>query len=349
MQNIFLKNIKFTSIKSIFSCIAASKNISRAEISEKTHLSVVTVGKIVDALIDLDIVHQSKVRRPVAGRRAGVLNVNKQKYVIIFDLTLYNFKAIALDLTLNTIDSYDFKYDNLTTFTENLTSFIKKSKAFFFKKFSEENCIGIGTTVPGTYDKEADSVRSPQMPEMIVVPIREIFEKHFPKNIIQVESNVISAGRINVEEAEEFANKDIVYLYFGNHSVSGAHFINGELVGGRSNSACDFGRMILDADITLEERFRLCKSENDCAPLLAGAVYNIFKIISPHSFIFEYDLSYKTEKLNDLIEDILIQKYKLPKPYIPEFVPATFKLKNSHCGLAITIRENWIKKMALDD
>ena len=204
MQNNFLKNIKFTSIKAILSCIASSKNISRAQISEKTNLSVVTVGKIVDALIDLNIVRQTKAPRPASGRRAGVLNINKQKYVIIFDLTEYNFKATALDLTLNRIDSFDFKYDNLTTFTENLTSFIRKSKAVFYKKFTEENCIGIGCSVHGIYDKEADSVRSPHIPEIVMVPVRSLFEEHFPGNILHIESNVIAAGRINIEEVEDY-------------------------------------------------------------------------------------------------------------------------------------------------
>jgi DNA-binding MarR family transcriptional regulator len=135
MQNNSLSNIRFDSIKSIFNCISLSKNISRAEISEKTHLSVVTVGKIVDALSDLDVVTQSKSPRASAGRRASVVNVNKSSFIIIFDLTSYKFHSTVLDLSLNLIETFDGKYETLSSYPDNLTSFINQTKSYVNKKY----------------------------------------------------------------------------------------------------------------------------------------------------------------------------------------------------------------------
>ena len=94
-------------------------------------------------------------------------------------MTSYNFKANAVNLSFNVIESFEWKYDVLTSFSDNLSLFIKNSKATFFKKYLEENCIGIGCSVPGIYDEDADCVRSSQVPEMIITPVRNIMEKYF--------------------------------------------------------------------------------------------------------------------------------------------------------------------------
>lgn len=60
MNNISLRSIKYESIKAIFTSIADSEKISRAEISEKTGLSLVTIGKIADALSTLISYPKSK-------------------------------------------------------------------------------------------------------------------------------------------------------------------------------------------------------------------------------------------------------------------------------------------------
>ena len=60
MNNISLKSIKYESIKAIINSISEADRISRAEISEKTDLSLVTVGKIADALLERNVVTQIK-------------------------------------------------------------------------------------------------------------------------------------------------------------------------------------------------------------------------------------------------------------------------------------------------
>jgi len=153
----------------------------------------------------------------------------------------------------------------------------------------------------------------------------------------------------NVLNISGFEKKDIVYCNFSPSNVCGAHFVNGHLQGGRSNAACDIGRMILDIDITLEERITLCKKDSDLADTMSCAIYNIIRVLSPHSFIIEYNMPFCTDKVNEMICDILIQKYKLPKLYLPEFHNATFKINNSHYGLAISLREKWLQKCIIDD
>lgn len=348
MPNNSLLNLRFENIKTIFNCIAPAKNISRAEISEKTNLSLVTVGKVVDALASLGIVKQTKAPRPVVGRRAAVVNVNKTSFLLIFDLTSYNFRCTVLDLTLTRVDDFYGRYDTLTSYPDNLSLFINRAKGYVYKKYGMENCIGIGVSLPGVYDTINDCARSPRIPEIVALPVRAFFEKHFSDTIVYVESNSIAAARSNITNVSEYDRKDIMYWYIGDRNVSGAHFISGELAGGRGNTACDFGRMIFDIDLTLEERIALCKNEQDCAELLSGVLYNMIRVISPDSFIMEYDMRFPTDRLTETIVSILIQKYKLPKEHIPEFNSANKKIKNSYLGLANFIRDKWLKQIIFE-
>jgi hypothetical protein len=206
------------------------------------------------------------------------------------------------------------------------------------------NCIGIGVSVPGIYDSENDSAHSPRIPEIVVLPIRAFFEKYFSDITVYTESSSNAAGRANILSINGYDSKDIIYWHISEENVCGAHFINGELIGGRGGFACDFGRMILDIDLTLEERMALCKSERDCANLMSPVLYNMIRVLSPHAFIMEYDMHFPTECLNNIIFDDLIQRYKLPKNHIPSFHPATCKFKNSYYGLALELREIWLRK-----
>ena len=129
MNNISLRSIKYESIKAIFTSIADSEKISRAEISEKTGLSLVTIGKIADALLDLDIISQVKEVRPQAGRRAGMLSVNENKFALILDFTSYEFRYAVLDLRLSMTEKSQYQYRNELTFEENLGCFLAETKA----------------------------------------------------------------------------------------------------------------------------------------------------------------------------------------------------------------------------
>ena len=99
MQNISLKSIKWESIKAIFNSISAAEKISRADISAETGLSLMTVGKVADALLNMHIVSQAKASAGTAGRRAGMLSINSTPYAVILDLTSPNFHMSVINFS----------------------------------------------------------------------------------------------------------------------------------------------------------------------------------------------------------------------------------------------------------
>jgi hypothetical protein len=60
MENINLRSIRWESIKSVFLSIAKSEKTSRADISADTDLSLMTVGKVADALMNIEAIEQYK-------------------------------------------------------------------------------------------------------------------------------------------------------------------------------------------------------------------------------------------------------------------------------------------------
>jgi len=100
MSQVNLINIRKDHIIDVFNSVPKLKeNASRANIAEYTNLSIMTVGKIIDALIENGIVVQHKEAKDSPGRKAGLLAFNKNKVCRISDYTTYT--TVFMDLNLN--------------------------------------------------------------------------------------------------------------------------------------------------------------------------------------------------------------------------------------------------------
>lgn len=86
MERVSLYSIMSDSIKNIYSIISESDNISRLEISRKTSLSLMTVGKVVDSLLELGVIRQIKKNAPLpdARRALSALTMNIIPLSLIF-------------------------------------------------------------------------------------------------------------------------------------------------------------------------------------------------------------------------------------------------------------------------
>lgn len=345
MSNISLKSIKYESIKAIFTSIADAEQISRAEISRKTDLSLVTVGKIADALLDLNIVSQVKAVRPQAGRRAGLLSVNREKFALILDVTSYEFRFTLLNLRLELVDRSIFQNIPGLTFAENFNAFLSETAQYVDSKYDLENCFGVGVAVPGPYLSAEDVVATNRVPELCTFHIREAVHNQFPDLPLLIDSHINAAARSNTTSIENYDKRNIVYWYIGSHNVCGVHLVGGNMVLGRDGHACDFGAMRSLTDLTLEEKISLCKDQNECAESLALAFYNVIKILNPDDMILDFDLPYDCDEVIPLLVDTLTMKFRLKPEDMPTMRRTHCKFRNSHRGLTIGLRELWLDRI----
>lgn len=349
MTNDILKSIKHSSIISIFNAIASGENTSRAQISTLTGLSLMTVGKIADSLIDLGIVTQDKQILSHAGRRAGVMNVNKNKYAIILDISAQPLTLTLYDLKLSQIDTISFPLSNGENFSRRISRFFEESRNFIEEKYSISDCIGVGIIVPGAYIKEKDRIISDKIMEMNIISPYEYGKQCFNDTNIIVDSHINASSVSSVSEVDGYLSKTVLYMYFDNSTLGCAYYLNGNMLRGKDMRTCNIGQMIFDHGTTVEERFSLCKSEEECTTILCKLLFNLTSIVYPDTIILENNSRFPSSNIKDFIINSLISEYKINKDSVPEIHESCSEYKSSHRGLAMLLREQWVSSIILDN
>lgn len=350
MKNISLQSIKWDSVRSIFNIIAEKDAVSRAEISEKTALSLVTVGKVADALLDMNIICQAKEIKNCAGRRAGLLSVNENNFSVILDLTRRCFWGVMLNLRFNFMEKILFSYNPEFSYIENLQAFLAEVSRNITKNHDITNCCGIGVSVPSTYNPLTDTVESSKICELNSVKLREMIRKYFSGLPICIDSSVNAAAVSNISQISNYKEKNILYWFISEDTASGAFVVKGEVILGRDNHFCDFGNVRDVYGRSLSEKITCSDSAADYARIIALDTANIIRILAPHTIIIECDLRGENpeENRNTLIAELtghLINEHEFTPESLPEFIGTGCKIRHSHRGIAMKLREMWIDQM----
>ena len=341
MKKLDLHGIKQANAKAIFLSAASRDKISRADIASGTGLSLMTVGKVVDVLLEAGIVSQHKEDRVSAGRRAGLLTLRAERYSVVIDLSERAFRINIVDLALKLSDSMTYKYNPKYMYDENLRLFLKNAGAFIKRRPDLDNLYGIGISIPGIYISSDDRVVSTKVPELETIPIRAEAEKLLGQPVSLVMKNVEAAALSAMTRLPDFRDRVIVYMFMG-ESVDGAVCDHGRFIRGAHEFGCDFGRMVLRYGELLETRIRTSSTDEMMANELSSAVYNIITILDPDAFIIESDLPREPDFLINNIKSALRCMYKLPEERIPTFITNGVGLRHSARGVAMTLRDKWL-------
>jgi len=350
MQTINLTSIKWESVKSIFTAIANAEQISRAEISHKTGLSLVTVGKVADALLTLDIVQQNKEVKASAGRRASLLNINQSKYAVILDLSDKHFRFSILNLGLDLMENNQFTGHLDRLYEDNLHDFLSDTYAYIEQNYDLSNCFGIGISLPGPYDPKIDSTASARIPAIRNVRLHEIIDKYFPNLPIYMDASENVAALSNISAIPDYINKNILYWFIGDEVTTGSLMIKGEFIDGYKRPPCNFGQLILPNGNKLETALHRCRTPSEMASIISHPLYNIIQIIQPHVIILECETMHTLR--DDVVAELkqlLHEKYHQRYDHIPDIMSTHCKFRHSHRGLAMQLRTQWIDRMILKD
>ena len=88
-----LSTIKTESIRAVYQTLLNKSAITRADVAEQTGLSLMTAGKICDALIDCGFFRQEKETRQSAGRRASRITLNDDRFCLLLSRTEQEISA----------------------------------------------------------------------------------------------------------------------------------------------------------------------------------------------------------------------------------------------------------------
>ena len=262
MEIIDQKKIKSQSIMQVCELLFNLPPLSRNEISKKSGLSLMTVGKMVELLKQLDIVYEMKGESSTVGRKGGKVYVNdKNKYIVIMDLSKINFSFSMMTIGGNTIERVlDFTYLIQNEYTGNLRESLCRFKDCMKVKYNE--IIGIGVLTPGPYYAFEDIVINKRIPQLTNVPIKSIIADFYPDKVIWIDEDVKFAARYAMRYVKDFQHKTIFYSYIGD-GVGGAIVQDMDIYRSAYSYSANWGQMrLLDAanvedTVTIDNLVRL--------------------------------------------------------------------------------------------
>ncbi len=349
MQNISLKSIKWESVKAIFGAIAGTASVSRAEISAATGLSLMTVGKVTDALLSVGILLQTKETRTAAGRRAGLLRVNPAHYAVILDLTSQDFSMHLIDMNLGLIEKRPHTYNDDFFFEENLALFLKDVSTYLSLRGDLSLCVGVGVSVPGVYSPAADRVAGDRLPGLSSIPIAQTVSARLPGLPLYIDADVTAAAMSHALSIERFREKQIHYWFVDAGNVTGAIVDRGEILRGAHGTAGCFGKMHMVRGRTLETMLRHTNTPDENASLLADAIYNTLMFADPDHVVVECELYHYREAFVDLVRARLCEHYHLSDETLSLLSGSRCNFRHAHRGLVLKLREMWLSRQVLSE
>ena len=337
-ESISQASIKNENTRAIFREIASSEGISRAEISARTHLSLMTVGKVADMLIKEGIVTQAKPSTGGAGRRAGMLTVSEKHFILTIDLLDTRFRASILNLRLESIDSIIYPYNDSLFPEDNLIIFFRETSTLLLKHLMDKKNIGTGICIPGDYDEKSDTIVGNTYKHLSGLKIAETMKRSIGFAPSKIISGMTAATSSELSELPTEKKGCIISLILDG-GISGCISFNGKVLPRPS----DFGSLICENGKRLErnlaERSNIFDEEDFCRQL-GSALRPIVSVLCPDTIF----LSANEQNFTDWFPELLKNEFsRFASP--PDIFFETGKKIRSNMGVAMLIRDEMIRSL----
>ena len=261
---ISVNTVKIQNRLSVFRELAYAGESTRTELARKCGLSLGTVVTILEELAAHGIVVETLDQRTTVGRKPHLVRlVGNAKRVISIDLASRNFLYEIFHVDLN--EGVGAKYQFLAekSFEANLRRMLLEIRRCMKElEIDDDEIIGVGVSVPGSYRYSSDSIENAPFPELQQMALKTLMQEYFGQTI-SIDHDVFLATRAEIRYIPDYRNKNVFYMFLG-EGVGGALAAGGELYRGAREDAGDIGRMYITDNETLEELV----SWNRTAPLL---------------------------------------------------------------------------------
>ncbi len=151
MSNSIIKNMNFESIEQVLESIISRSNRTRRDIADDTGLSLMTVGRIIDALVESGLILKGKNVSENPGRRASMSYPDTERYFIVMNLT-YDTPDISVYDILGELKKkiirpqFDISGDLVSEINSLLMELTGELNYFM--------CIGVGVIMPENSDTD---------------------------------------------------------------------------------------------------------------------------------------------------------------------------------------------------
>lgn len=326
MKKISQSGIRAENIRAILNVmINAGAEVSRSEISEKTGLSLMTVGKVADGLIMEGIAVQSKPATGNAGRRAGVLSLTRKHFFLIINVSDTKYTASALDLCLSEIDHIDYKYNDTLTEEDNMIIFFREASFFLLRMLHDYKLAGSGIC-SGTEKEDLLTAGDPCK----IMKKAVGFDADFVTDFLS--ASVLSCVSVLSKEDRICT----MHLVLGS-APCGCIASDGKRISERS----DFSALKCYNGETLLHFLDAEKDEEKLAEKLCSSLHPIISVLSPRALFIDTASRSYTEGFPDYVKNNLNSSF----PSLKVFFDDQSK-KQSDIGIAKALRRTWIDKLS---
>lgn len=221
-------------------CILSCERISQMELAQKLALSWPTVLQNVKELLEMGFVQEVGQYESTGGRKAkAYAPVKDAKLAIGLDLTRNHVSVVLVDLSGQVVryqrKSKPFSLDD--AYLQELGALIQ---SVMDSVCTAETILGVGISLPGIVDSEADILRYSHILDLRDVPLSALSRYiSYPCSFI---NDANAAGLAEIYGTSAVGN--LIYLSLSN-SVGGAILTDGTLYMGSNLRAGEFGHNTL--------------------------------------------------------------------------------------------------------
>lgn len=243
---------KLNKIK-IINLIRSSKGISRADIAKKTRLSPPTVSRIVEDLIEEELVIEVGEGESKGGRRPTLLEFSGENhYIIGIDLGTTNIYGVLTDLNAQIIAEKKIPTEVKSGFhhvMERTAQVVQDLEEYLGKK-KQKRIYGIGMAVAGLINRKRMIVEfSPDFHWHEVDVIGELSKWHDIPIVFDNVTRVMALGELCFGVGRMHRNFVCVNVGYG---IGAGIIVDGKPLYGFNGMAGEFGHITLDRDSEIQ-------------------------------------------------------------------------------------------------
>ena len=232
----------------ILNLIKDLEPISRTELSKKSKLSLATVCKIVDSLIDIGLAKEVGEGESSGGRRPILLNINyKSFYLVGIKLSENMVTAALTDLKANLITTLEERF-KIAEKVDKIVDVISQSYEHVISEseIPREKVLGLGIGLPGHIDGKEGIVRYSSILGWENVPLKRILQERLKIPVlIENDVNTLTIAEKCFGVGKEIDNFICITIGrgIGSGIVLGSEFYRGYL-----GAAGEFGHIKVKKD-----------------------------------------------------------------------------------------------------
>lgn len=238
----------------VLNAIRIGKTVSRADIQRKLNITMPTVSKIVDELINQGWVVEVGTGDFTLGRPPVMLEISPLSAIAIgIDIGLYSVRVVAVNLVAEVIAEQESSIEDVQTVGELVLRVDGMLEAL---EVDMGRVLGIGIASPGSRNPHPDSPQRPaQLDEHVAHRWhRAALDVHFAERYnvpawMENDANAAVLGEMWFGAAQ--ACSHLVFV-FADEGVGAGIAVNGSIYTGESNVAGEFAHMIVNLEGSLE-------------------------------------------------------------------------------------------------